>query len=87
MPPKVDNDLRITLLSYIRDSKEILFGKLSDTLTADEKNKKWDELASRARSLGVIGAEKDGHYLRTTTWQNWRKRAVVRIVFFHFILI
>ncbi|KAF2883832.1 hypothetical protein ILUMI_22334 [Ignelater luminosus] len=54
----------------------MFFGKFSEKLTKEDKDKKWEEITDEAKSLGVIGGAKSWTYLRDTTWQNWRKSAL-----------
>ncbi|KAF2891034.1 hypothetical protein ILUMI_15139 [Ignelater luminosus] len=66
---------KITILTRIRENKEMLFDKFSEKLTKEDKDKKWEEITDEAKSLGVIGGARSWTYLRDTTWQNWRKTA------------
>lgn len=66
---------KLTVLNLIYENKEILFGKISNTLTPGFKVQKWKEIANQLVELEIF--EKDWKYLRDTTWQNWKKRAVV----------
>ena len=68
---------KIEVLNLINSEKDILFGKFSDELTAEEKFRKWDEIAERAKDVGVLKSHQNGKHLREVTWQNWRKRSVV----------
>ncbi|KAF2889268.1 hypothetical protein ILUMI_16905 [Ignelater luminosus] len=56
----------------------MLFGKFSEKLTKEDKDKKWEEITDEAKSLGVIGGAKPWTYLCDTTWQNWQKRALAK---------
>ena len=38
------NEVKISGLRLIREQEDLLFGKFSDTLTYDLKNKCWDEI-------------------------------------------
>jgi len=72
---KMDEDQKLTMLAMIREKKDLLFAELSSSVTWQKKEAAWDDVASRARAIGIYS--KSGRYLRNTTWQNWRKRAVV----------
>ena len=74
--------MKVQVLTLIRDKKDVLFGKFSSRLTKKDKDKAWEEVGEEAKALGVIGQERDAAYLRDTTWQNWRKRALVGAYFF-----
>ncbi|ODM98800.1 hypothetical protein Ocin01_07882 [Orchesella cincta] len=67
---------KIAVLDLINENKEVLFGKLSDTLTREAKESKWAEIAEHAHALGAFPWHRTWDYLRDTTWQNWRKRFV-----------
>ncbi|KAF2901498.1 hypothetical protein ILUMI_04681 [Ignelater luminosus] len=69
---------KITILTRIRENKEMLFGKFSKKLTKEDKDKQWEEIIDEAKSSGVIGGAKSCTYLHNTTWQNWRKRALAK---------
>ncbi|KAF2883268.1 hypothetical protein ILUMI_22906 [Ignelater luminosus] len=43
---------KITILTRISENKEMLFGKFSETLTKEDKDKKWEEITDEAKSLG-----------------------------------
>ncbi|KAF2882182.1 hypothetical protein ILUMI_24008 [Ignelater luminosus] len=44
---------KITILTQIRENKEMLFGKFSEKLTKEDKDKKWEEITDAAKSLGA----------------------------------
>ncbi|KAF2895975.1 hypothetical protein ILUMI_10199 [Ignelater luminosus] len=44
---------KITILTRIRENKETLFGKFSEKLTKEDKDKKWKEITDEAKSLGA----------------------------------
>ncbi|CAL8121852.1 unnamed protein product [Orchesella dallaii] len=67
---------KIAVLDLINDNKDVLFGKLSETLTRESKEAKWGEIAEHAHALGAFPWHRTWDYLRDTTWQNWRKRFV-----------
>ncbi|KAF2890934.1 hypothetical protein ILUMI_15240 [Ignelater luminosus] len=54
---------KTTTLTQIRENKEMLFGKFSEKLTKEDKDKKWEEITDEAKSLGVIGGAKSWTYL------------------------
>ncbi|KAF2883266.1 hypothetical protein ILUMI_22908 [Ignelater luminosus] len=43
---------KITILTRIRENKEMLFGKFSEKLTKEDKDKKWEEITDEAVSWG-----------------------------------
>ena len=71
---------KLELLNFINSSRDILFGRLSDRLTHEEKIRKWNDVAEKAKELQIIQGHHDGKYVRDTTWQNWRKRAIVSLI-------
>ncbi|KAF2892591.1 hypothetical protein ILUMI_13583 [Ignelater luminosus] len=44
---------KITMLTRIRENKEMLFGKFFEKLTKENKDKKWNEITDEAKSLGA----------------------------------
>lgn len=70
---------RVTVLTLIREKKEVLFGKHSPNLTNEMKISAWREVMELAQSLDIIPIEKEWTYVRDTTWQNWRRATVVKI--------
>ncbi|KAF2886079.1 hypothetical protein ILUMI_20095 [Ignelater luminosus] len=67
---------KIAILTRIRENKKMLFGKFSKKLTKADKDKKWEEITDKAKSLGVVEGAKSWTYLRDITWKNWRKTAL-----------
>ncbi|CAG7716528.1 unnamed protein product [Allacma fusca] len=70
--------LQISVLTFIKEAKNVLFAKVSDKLTNEEKIAAWTEVAEKARSIGFLKPGQDAKYLRDTTWQNWRKRTMAK---------
>jgi len=70
-------DNKIVLLNFIKDKKEVLFGKFSDILTHEDKKSAWTEVLTKGKSLGLIPAGKDWTYARDTTFSNWKGRTLV----------
>jgi len=66
---------KVCLLKMILENKKNMFGQFSPHLTNSEKQAAWDEVAEKGKAMGIYSHS--GNYLRETTWQNWRKRAVV----------
>ncbi|CAG7825559.1 unnamed protein product [Allacma fusca] len=60
------------------EAKNVLFAKVSDKLTNEDKIAAWTEVAVKARSIGVLKPGQDAKYLRDNTWQNWRKRTMAK---------
>lgn len=81
---KMSFSAKLTILQRIKDNKNTLLGKLSDTLTRDMQRQKWEEIAAEAKALGVIAENRRWTYLRDATWQNWRKRSIVSSAMKHF---
>lgn len=54
---------KIAVLKLITEHKEILFGKLSDTLTKEVKESKWAEVADYAHALGAFPWHRNWDYL------------------------
>lgn len=67
------------ILELIRDHRTTIFGKFSTSLTSKQKNDVWDQITTKAISLGLLAANKDSKYLRDTYWQNIRRRTVKKI--------
>lgn len=65
---------RIRLLQLIEESKQILFGCSEKELKA----KKWEEIADIGKSEGFLPNGTNGKYLRSTIWQNLKKRTANR---------
>jgi DNA repair photolyase len=70
---------RTYILERIRDQRDILFGRFTDSLKKVDKERAWNQIALDAQMLGYFPNNRNGGYLRDTTWQNWRKRFVVCI--------
>lgn len=68
---------KLEVLNLINSHKELLFGKFSDTLESQDKIACWDEIAAKAKDVGLLKPTQGGKHFREVTWQNWRKRAVV----------
>lgn len=54
---------KIAVLKLINEHKEILFGKLSETLTREVKESKWAEVAEHAHNLGAFPLHRSWDYL------------------------
>lgn len=54
---------KIAVLKLINEHKEILFGKVSDVLTREVKEAKWDEVAEQAHTLGAFPWHRSWDYL------------------------
>lgn len=63
-------------MKEIEKKRDILFAAFSNTITKTTKDAAWEAIAEKAKSVNVIGAQKNGKFLRDVTWQNWRKRAI-----------
>lgn len=61
----------------IKDDKELLFGTLTHPMTNEDRHDAWKEIHEKAKSLGVVRAEKTWEYLRDVTWANWKRRTLV----------
>lgn len=72
---------KITFLKSVLESKEVLFGAFSDTLTKELKTRKWKSIHEEAVALGIVPANKDYVYTRDTYWQNLKKYTVVSKLF------
>jgi len=44
-----------------------------------KKKAAWETLCNKAKTIGI--AFKNGKFLRDVTWQNWRKRSMVSLVY------
>lgn len=73
---------KIELLKEIRESKEVLFGCFSQSITKHMKNEKWKEINEKAKALGLVSYDKDYTYTRDTVWQNIRKTSMVSQKFY-----
>jgi hypothetical protein len=78
MAPRTVDSTKISVLTEIRDSKDLLFGKFSNTFCKTDKEDRWKEILELAVGLGVVSQGKAWTYMRDVTWQNWRKQTVVR---------
>jgi hypothetical protein len=63
-------------LRIILEAKDTLFGSYSDSLTKQDKRRKWEEMATKYQSLGVISAAKDYKYVRDVYWPNIKKTTI-----------
>ena len=68
---------KCTILTMIRDNKELLFGKFSNTVSHAVKEEKWEEILSSAIAMNLVGSDKKCSDLRNVTWQNWRRSTMV----------
>lgn len=69
---------KLTVLSKMREIKSTLFGEFSATLTKQIKDSAWLDVAEEARALGIVKPSISVDYFRQVTWQNWRRRTLVR---------
>lgn len=58
----LSKDQKLKLACLVCDSKEVLFGKFSPTVTKAARNKKWDEIFQQMVAVGA--PVKDAKHLR-----------------------
>jgi len=71
------NANKIELLNLIKRKKSILFGKFSSDLDNREKHSAWEEVLSKAKSLGMLTEDRRADFVRDKLWGVWRSRAMV----------
>jgi len=55
---------KIELLNLIKRKKSILFGKFSNELDNREKHSAWEEVLSKAKSLGMVTEDRRAEFVR-----------------------
>jgi uncharacterized radical SAM superfamily Fe-S cluster-containing enzyme len=69
--------LRENFVKLVQVDKETLFGKLTNNVTDAMKLAKWEEIRLKMVAAGdKLLEKKDASYVRSTYWQNVRKKAV-----------
>ncbi|XP_008482107.1 uncharacterized protein LOC103518796 [Diaphorina citri] len=67
---------KLALLEIIKEKKATLFGALSPTLTARDKEEAWKEVLLKAKSLKLAAAEKTWTYARDSLWSAWKSKTL-----------
>lgn len=70
---------KIKLLELIRENRTVIFGAFSSSCTKAQKNQLWNDITTKAISLGLIPAHRDAKYVREVYWQNIRRRTVQKL--------
>lgn len=68
---------KITLLTFMKERKEVLFGRFTNTLTNSKKEEAWKEVLEVAKELKLCDESKDFKHTRDVIWQNIKKRTTV----------
>lgn len=67
----------LSFLQKLKEKKEVLFGKFSDTLNRGVKQEEWEEVRKFCIAIGLVTVDKDFSYVRNNTWGNLRKKTMV----------
>lgn len=73
----MDNREKLLFLSNVKDKKNLLFGKFSNELTRENKQKAWKDIVDILKVHNVaLAKEKDLSYFRDTVWPNLKRYTV-----------
>lgn len=82
--PTDKKQAKIIFLKDVLNSKETLFGVLTNKFSKENKKIKWRLIHDKALDLGLVPAYKNYVYTRDTYWQNLKKYTLVSIFHFSF---
>lgn len=68
------------MLAFIKEKKDVLFGKFTSELDKNRKTSAWKDALIKAQSLQIVASTRDWTYLRDNVFGVWKTRAMVRIV-------
>ncbi|CAG7733861.1 unnamed protein product [Allacma fusca] len=74
---RAENDThKLTILTMIREQKEVLFGKFSSDMENQNKEKAWNEVLLKSQSIGICNGNRDWKFLRDKMYGVWKSRTL-----------
>lgn len=78
-PNKREIEKKLAVLQRIREKKSILFGQFSTDIEKIVIDKAWEEILVFAKSIAILGENKDVSHLRKL-FSQWKSRTMVSII-------